>query len=777
MKLLNSAYIKRISETYTKSLIIYWLVAIFFIVIFNVTLHHALSLKINEIDTLQEIIKQNVILERRYQPILEESINTTYRYNHLILFGNLLVVSVISLLIIFPLFRRIHLQLLHINASNAWLQEKQSELEESRLAAFSMMEDAHLARLEAEKSRDAAQQLAMIVESSNDAIIGKNLDGIITSWNSAAEELYEYTKKEAIGQPIQLIVPEHKRKELTELILKQIRTGKKIERLETVRKKKSGMLVDVSLAISPIRDQNGKLIGASSIARDITEIKQARLALENRAEWFKALIENSTDLLIQLDKIGTIVYISPSVKRILGYTVEEKIGKSIFEFIHPQDLNMIQTIFQQIIQEENRLVSAQCRVLHKDGSWRWFEGIGQNLLNNHAINAIVANCRDITERKLSEEALKQEKDKAQQYLDIAEVMLLALNEHGEITLINKKGLSILGYDNERELLGKNWFDTFIPQEERAIVKKVFSRLMKGQIEVAEYSENYIISQDGKRKLIAWHNTAITQVDGQRLGTLSSGEDITQRKLDEQKLKQYTQDLKESNQELEQFAFVASHDLQEPVRIVSSYIQLFSKRYQSEVDETAQKYIQYIVDNNKRIQDMIASLLKYSRVGRKAASPHKIDSTIACEQAISNLKLSIAQKEAIVNFKKLPEVFANETELLQIFQNLISNAIKYCSKKKPVVSIEAHEHQNEWVFTVSDNGIGIEPEYSEKIFEIFKRLHTKSEYPGTGIGLAICKKIVEKNRGRIWVESTPGQGSKFHFTIPKASEVAYEYQSH
>jgi signal transduction histidine kinase len=244
-------------------------------------------------------------------------------------------------------------------------------------------------------------------------------------------------------------------------------------------------------------------------------------------------------------------------------------------------------------------------------------------------------------------------------------------------------------------------------------------------------------------------------------------EIDERLQAEHELREKTDALARSNADLEQFAYVASHDLQEPLRMVSSYVQLFEKRFAGHVDEQADKYIRYAVEGAKRMQSLIAGLLEYSRVGRLDEPFGTVDTSAALDQALSNLRSAIEESHARITRGPLPSVTGNAGRIAQVFQNLIGNALKFRRADKPAtVDISAAPSGAEWVFTVDDNGIGIDSAYLERIFVIFQRLHTRAEYPGTGIGLSICKKVVERHGGRIWVESRLGEGSRFHFTFPR-----------
>ena len=262
---------------------------------------------------------------------------------------------------------------------------------------------------------------------------------------------------------------------------------------------------------------------------------------------------------------------------------------------------------------------------------------------------------------------------------------------------------------------------------------------------------------------------LTWPDGRQV-KVSLSFDVTSRLETEARLMDMMHDIERSNAELEQFAYVASHDLQEPLRKIKSFTELLASRYSSQIDERADKYIHYLVDGATRMQNLIEDLLAYSRVGTKAQPFTKIKADAVLDQALSNLQLRVKESGAVVIRSAMPEIVCDSVQLVQVFQNLISNAIKFRGENTPEIRINAEKSDDSWIFSVADNGLGIPRDQYERIFEIFQRLQLQDEYPGTGIGLAICRKIVERHGGRIWVESEPDKGSIFSFTISEFLHV-------
>lgn len=275
-----------------------------------------------------------------------------------------------------------------------------------------------------------------------------------------------------------------------------------------------------------------------------------------------------------------------------------------------------------------------------------------------------------------------------------------------------------------------------------------------------------ITSEGDTRYLESYHQVISDENDDEIRTCGVVMDVTERKKSEIALAKFAVQLNRSNQELEQFAYVASHDLQEPLRMVISYLQLLERRYKDQLDSDAMEFIDFAVDGANRMKTLIMDLLAYSRIHRNQDEFQPVRLGEVLERVKANLSLIAEETKAVITADDLPEVLGNPTQLESLLQNLVENAIKYRGEKAPIIHIGSKNNGKEWVISVSDNGIGIEEKYLKRIFSIFQRLHTRDEYPGTGIGLAVCSKVAEKHGGKIWVESTPDEGSIFYFTLPK-----------
>ncbi|MGD9188596.1 MAG: ATP-binding protein, partial [Desulfobacteraceae bacterium] len=334
---------------------------------------------------------------------------------------------------------------------------------------------------------------------------------------------------------------------------------------------------------------------------------------------------------------------------------------------------------------------------------------------------------------------------------------------GRIVDANDAFQQMLGHE-KKALLSMKEADLTPPRWRASIAKIVSEQVLP--LGRSEVFEKEYLRADGSRFPAELRTFLITDDSGNPIGMWSIVRDVTQRKQAEMEREAAIKALKRSNEDLKQFAYVASHDLQEPLRMVASYTQLLAERYEDQLDQKAHKFIHYAVDGAQRMQILIRDLLAFSRVETRAQAFKPLDSHHVLCGAMANLKTLINETGALVTSGDLPIVQADESQLTQLFQNLISNGIKFRQPSTtPSIHISAQRVENRWRLAVQDNGIGIDSKYKERVFVIFQRLHTRDEYPGTGIGLAICKRIVHRHGGRIWFESSPGKGTTFYFTLP------------
>jgi PAS domain S-box-containing protein len=493
--------------------------------------------------------------------------------------------------------------------------------------------------------------------------------------------------------------------------------------------------------------------------RDLHSLMRAEAALLDRAERTRLLIEGVQDYAIfLLDPEGTVVTWNAGAERIKGYTAEEAIGKNFARFYPQEDIDQGRPEAElRIAAADGRSETESWRV-RKDGSRFWSNLVITAVRGpSGALLGFSEISHDITERK-------EREAKYRGLLEAAPDGMVVVNQAGEIVLLNARAQQQFGYHRD-ELVG---------QEVKLIIPEGFAErlIADGTRSAAEALLQEIgtgIELRGRRKDGSDFPIEIMLSPlASREGTLVTAaiRDISVRKETDELLVRTMGELKRSNDDLKHFAYVASHDLQEPLRMVASYTQLLAKRYRGRLDGDADEFIAYAVDGCNRMQQMIRDLLTYSGAGTITIGLRPISSEHALNVALANLRVAIAESGASVSHDTLPTVTTDETQLTQVFQNLIGNAIKYRSSGVPRIHISARtDHRNERIFSVRDNGIGIDPQYFDRIFVLFQRLHGRGEFAGTGIGLSICKKILGRLGGNIWVESQLDQGSTFHFSLP------------
>jgi PAS domain S-box-containing protein len=772
------------------------------------------------------------------------------------------------------------------------------------LGGLLMFHRRHVLMRILKQAGETRAHLAAIVDSSEDAIIGKRLDGTIASWNFGAEQLYGYPAREVMGRSIALLVPADLPNELPE-ILEKIKRGERVEHFETERVRKDGTCVCVSLTVSPLKDAAGAIVGASSIARDITERKRAEVALREKEEDFRTLFESmlngfayckmhfeqnqprdftylnvnsafetltglkhvvgkrvsevipgileSAPELIEtygrvaltgiperfetfvaalgmwfsiavysprkeyfvavfdviterkrteealraaalqmrlileaageavygVDREALLTFVNPAATRMLGYKAEELIGRNahvVFHHSRPdgtaypvEDCHLTHSIFRN-----GAAIQGEEWYWRKDGSGFPVQLSAAPMREFGRVVGAVVTFSDITERKRTEEALRASETQFRRLFEAAKDGILILDaDTGTIKDVNPFLCDLLDFPRA-DLLGKKLWEIG-PLQDALLSKASFEDLQsKGYV---RYEDLPLETRKGKRVEVEFVSN-LYSVDQHKVIQCNI-RDITERRRAEralekrtreltssqQALEQNAQELTRSNTELQQFAYVASHDLQEPLRTMASFAQLLERRYRGKLDANADEFIHFIVGGASRMQGLINDLLAYSRVGSRGNGFAPTDCATVFDQAVANLQTAITESGAVVTHGPLPTVPGDGAQLIQVFQNLVANSIKFRGSLAPQMHIAAQQRPSDWVFSIKDNGIGIDPQYADRIFEVFQRLHNSTKYPGSGIGLAIAKKIVERHGGRIWFESQPQQGATFFFTLP------------
>jgi len=370
---------------------------------------------------------------------------------------------------------------------------------------------------------------------------------------------------------------------------------------------------------------------------------------------------------------------------------------------------------------------------------------------------------NLSDQQISEKAksLKYERNTLETIINSLPGLFYQINQEGKYELWNKNFKTITGYSDE-EMEGFQALEFFAGEDKEKVAASMEKVFDTGYAEV----EADLITKDGESIPYLFTGT-LRKINGKPY-LLGLGFDISDRKKAEEKLESLNKKLKKSNQELQEFAYVASHDLQEPLRMVSSFTSLLEKRYGDKLDKDGKEFIQYAVEGSERMKNLINDLLKFSRVQTKAKPFEKVNVEEVLNDVIKNLEVKINETNAKILYGDLPTIKADKTQLINLFQNLIHNGIKFRAEEDPKIEIDYEEKKNYCLFSVKDNGIGIDKKYAKKIFRIFQRLHSRDKHKGTGIGLAVCKRIVERHGGNIWVESESNEGTTFKFTLKKRS---------
>lgn len=565
-------------------------------------------------------------------------------------------------------------------------------------------------------------------------------------------------------------------------------------------------------------NEQGQVTQLFGTVLDITERKQTEEALRESEERLRQIFDQAPIGIVLSTTDRKLRQVNQAFCQMLGYTEAELMTLNYAEIIHPEDLVIDLPYVEKFLQENSSGFQVEKRYLKKNGDIL-FVHVTASLIRDQQGKLIygLRMVQNITERKQAEQELQRQNQYRQLLAEIAfrirESLQIEVILQTTVTELQKllQADRVLFYRLLPDCNGKVVAEAVVPGWPTTLGRELVDQCFE-----AEYLQQYqqgihawpdveqagfqlchlemlrqfkikadlivpILLKDKHWGMLFVHQCSAprqwNQVEIDLLRQLADQLSIalTQAEMLEQEI-HHAQELVRSNAELEQFAYVASHDLQEPLRTIASYAKLLSRRYSGQLDEKGNRFIQYITEEALRMQALINDLLRYSRVGRQAQNVTLCDCAAVLDLVVSRLEGAISDSGATVIRGELPSVMADETQLVQLFQNLIGNAIKYRSEEPPVVQVAAQRQEGQWLFWVRDNGIGIDPKYAERIFVIFGRLHTHDEYSGTGIGLAIASKIVERHGGRIWVESELGQGATFYFTIPEKLSSPFSLSS-
>ncbi|MGB5961842.1 MAG: PAS domain S-box protein [Coleofasciculaceae cyanobacterium] len=618
-----------------------------------------------------------------------------------------------------------------------------------------------ITRLASSKTKDKQpQELNGFFDLSLDLLSITGENGYWQRLNPAWESLLGYSTQELLATPqIDFVHPDDQASTLAEL--EKLTQGIGKTQFQNRYRCKNGSYCYLAWKVA-ICPTSRRLYGT---AREISQPseEQLKIALSYSEKRYQALIAATAEMIWHTNAEGE--FLKPSKwNAFTGQTNEAMQGWGWLEAVHVEDQAQTKKAWLNAV-AEGSLYQIEHRLRRYDGKYRDMSIRAVPIRDADGIQEWLGICTDITKYKQAESALIQNGEMFCFLLEHTPVAIAMFDKEMKYQLVSRRFLENYNLDYSN-IVGKTHYDVF-PQLP-ASWQKIHQRCLQGASEQCE--EDLFVGIDGQQHWEKWEIRPWTNSNGEISGVILVTEVITEQKQAKEQLQQLNQKLLQSNRDLEQFAYVASHDLQEPLRAIISFTQLFARKYQGNLDDQADKYIKYIVDGAARMQQLIEDLLDFSRIGTHGKDLLPIDLEMIIAQVCNNLKVAISQSQVEITHQPLPMVMGDQTQLVQLFQNLLANAIKFRQLETPKVEINVIQEDDKCLISISDNGIGIAAEYFERIFVIFQRLHSRKEYPGTGIGLAVCQKIVERHGGKIWLESTLGVGTTFYFTLTVTESI-------
>ena len=658
--------------------------------------------------------------------------------------------------------------------------------------------EAHLVQMES--------RYRGLLEAAPDAMVVVNQSGEILLVNVQAEKKFGYRRDELIGQKVKDIIPEGFAERLiadaarstADALAQHMGTG-----IELSGRRKDGSEFPIEIMLSPLESAEGILVTAA--IRNISARKDAEKHLAQMEGRYRGLLEAAPDAMVVVNQGGEIVLVNVQAEKQFGYPRDELVGEKVKNII-PEGFaerlisDATRSAADALAQQIGMGIELSGR--RKDGSEFPIEIMLSPLESAEGI-LVTAAIRNIGGRKAAEKHLVQMEGRYRGLLEAAPDAMVVVNQTGEIVLLNVQAEKQFGYRRD-ELLGQRmkniipegFAERLVADASRSVADALAQQIGMG-IELSgrrkdgsefpiEIMLSPLESAEGILVTAAIRNISArkkserdnTQLENQATVMRSAHDELELRVSERTKeLAFANQILEQSNLELKQFAYIASHDLQSPLRSISGFVQLLKMEYEDKLSEEAVDWIRRTVQSIGQMQTLIRDLLSYSRVDARSVPFTQIPFLDIVNDALTLLESSIRDSGGRVTWDQLPVIMGDRSQLVQLIQNLIGNGLTYRGDKPPHIHLSAERSGKEWVFSVCDNGIGIDPKHYGQIFEIFKRLHDQKDYPGTGIGLAVCRRVVIRHGGRIWVQSEPGHGSTFFFTIPEGTGQINEQRSH
>lgn len=622
-----------------------------------------------------------------------------------------------------------------------------------------------------------SRRLAAIVESSDDAIVGKDLNGIVQNWNRAAERIFGYTEAEILGRSITLLIPDDRLHE-EQRILRQIRSGQRIQHFDTIRRRKDGKLLNVSITVSPIRDAHGNIIGASKIARDITGAKEAE-TMRNR---LAAIVESSDDAIIGLDLSAFITAWNRGAENTFGYSADEAIGQSVTMLI-PRGMEDEEPRILARILKGDRVEHYETVRQRKDGSL-----IDVSLTVSPILDAdgkiIGASkiSRDITESKRQQEALRRSEEELRAMANSIPQLAWMAHPDGFIYWYNQRWFDYTG-TTPQQMEGWGWQSVHDPEILPSVVdywKRCVQEGTPFEMEFPLRGADGIFRwfltrvspfRDQSGQIVRWFgtNTEVDELRRTQQALKDARDQLTRQNHQlEELVAERTAELRDKIQELEAFSYSVSHDLRSPLRAMQGYADALLVDYNGRLDSTAEHYLNRIHRAARRMDILIQDVLAYSRVAKGDIQLSTVNVEAVISDVIANYPPFQSDRASITVHGPIPEVLGHEAYITQIVSNLLGNAVKFIAPGTfPTVHISAREVNDMIRLSFRDNGIGIDSDQQQNLFKIFGRVYSEKQFEGTGIGLAIVKKAAERMGGTAGVQSQLGHGSEFFILLKKA----------